>query len=677
MPLDLLRRIIVIDDNAAIHEDFRKILGSRPESDDGLSDLAAAVFGSDESPSKTRPQYRIETASQGQDGLAIVEGAFRSGDPILVAFVDIRMPPGWDGIETIERLWKVDPDLQTVICSAYSDYSWDAIHSRLGDSDRLLILKKPFDTAEIEQLAAALSEKYRLAQTARFRMDELDRLVAERTRELQHANEQLTREIEQRRSIEERLRHDVLHDRLTGLPNRALLTDRIEQCLGRRLRDSNYHFALLFMDLDDFKVVNDSLGHGVGDKLLVGIGERLKSAARSLDLAGRPFDDLTSRLGGDEFVLLLDGLAQPDDAIQVARRIEECMAEPFVIDGREIVTSMSIGIALGGAYESAADILRDADTAVYRAKRHGKHSFAVFDAEMRSAAQIRMELESDLRTALSSGNLRVFYQPIVCLASGEICGFEALARLLHPTRGLISPATFIPIAEESGLIIPMGFQILRDACRQVAAWRTNSRHKDAVHKLYVTVNLSARQLALSDLPEQIDAITGEFQLDHAALKLEITENVVMEQGDAAIDTLKRLGERGYALALDDFGTGYSSLSNLHRIPVNLVKIDQSFVRRMDPQNRPFTATVHAIINLAHNCGLRVVGEGVETIDHLIQLQSLDCDMAQGFWFSRPVAAPEAERLLFENLGNSLWRARFERRVQDARTSEAVAQPLHA
>jgi len=222
----------------------------------------------------------------------------------------------------------------------------------------------------------------------------------------------------------------------------------------------------------------------------------------------------------------------------------------------------------------------------------------------------------------------------------------------------------------------MGFRILRDSCRQIAAWRSHPLHKESFCKLSVAVNLSARQLAIPDLPEQVDAITAEFRLDHAAVKFEITENIVMEQGDAAIETLKRLGERGYALALDDFGTGYSSLSNLHRIPVNLIKIDQSFVRRMDPQNRPFTATVQAIIHLAHNCGLQVVGEGVETIDHLIQLQTLDCDLAQGFWFSRPVAAPEAEKLLLENLNDTLWRTRIDRLAQSAHAAKEAVQPAN-
>ena len=660
MSNDLARRVIVIDDNAAIHDDFKKILGAPAAGDAELKSMEDALFGAAPQPAEKRLHYRIATASQGQEGVRMVEEAFRAGDPIQVAFVDIRMPPGWDGIETIERLWKVDPDLQTVICSAYSDYSWEAIHARLGDSDRLLILKKPFDTAEIEQLAAALSEKYRLTQLARCRLDELDRLVTARTLELQRANEQLRVEVDQRRLVEERLRHDVLHDRLTGLPNRAMLLDRIEQCIRRRSRDPGYQYALLFMDMDEFKVVNDSLGHEAGDKLLIGIGRRLSEAVRSIDLAGRLCDDVTSRLGGDEFVLLLDGLTEGRDAVAVAQRIEALMAEPFHIDGHEVVANLSIGIALSRAeYERAAEVLRDADTAVYRAKRRGKHGYAIFDAEMLSEARDRLDLEADLRQALQANMFQLHYQPIISLSSGHIIGVEALVRLLHPTRGLISPAAFIPLAEETGLIIPLGYQVLREACRQIKEWRTRFEHHEVYRQLHVAVNLSGKQLHLSSLADEIDAITAEYGLEHAALTLEITENVVMEQGGAALETLTQLGQRGYKLALDDFGTGYSSLSHLHRMPVNTIKVDQSFVRKMNVQGRHFSATVQAIVNLAHNCGFAVVGEGVETVDQLVQLQTLECDHAQGYWFSRPVAAPLAERLLIDNLGPTLWRGRVE------------------
>lgn len=660
MSIEKMRRIIVIDDNAAIHGDFQKILGAQAAGDADLAAMESALFGGAPKAKGKRPEYRISTALQGQDGLREVEAALAAGDPIQVAFVDIRMPPGWDGVETIERLWKVDPDLQTVICSAYSDYSWEAIHERLGESDRLLILRKPFDTAEIAQLAAALSAKYRLAQAARCRMEELDRLVTARTADLSRANEQLRVEVDQRRAVEERLRHDVLHDRLTGLPNRAMLLDRIEQCIRRRTRDPDYQYALLFMDMDEFKVVNDSLGHEAGDKLLIGIGKRLSEAVRSVDLAGRLSDDVTSRLGGDEFVLLLDGLSVDRDALVVAQRIETAMAEPFDIDGHDVVANLSIGIALGRTeYTRAAEVLRDADTAVYQAKRRGKHGYATFDGEMLLEARGRLDLEEDLRKALAAGQFQLHYQPLVSLTSGHIMGFEALVRLAHPTRGQIAPSVFIPIAEETGLIIPLGYEVLRQACAQIQAWRKKFAEHAVYDKLHVAVNLSGKQMGLGNLADEIDKITAEYGVDHGALTLEITENVVMQRGDGALETLKQLRERGYTLALDDFGTGYSSLSYLHRMPVHAIKVDQSFVRKMDTQGRQFSATVQAIVDLAHNCGLEVIGEGVETVDQLVQLQTLECNHAQGYWFSRPVPAAVAERLLLDNLGTTLWRGRVE------------------
>jgi diguanylate cyclase (GGDEF)-like protein len=657
------RRILVIDDNAAIHGDFRKILapaGGEAGGDDAIAEMAAVLFGEPQKPATRRIAYDVVCAGQGQEGHSLVREAIAAHNPFHVAFVDIRMPPGWDGIETIEHLWKEDPYLQTVICSAYSDYSWDDIHARLGDSDRLLLLKKPFDTVEISQLAAALSEKYRLAAAARARMDRLDALVRERTAELERANAQLLAEVEQRRTVEERLRHDVLHDRLTGLPNRAMLMDRIEGCIRRRKRDPKYQFALLFMDMDDFKVVNDSLGHDAGDRLLVGIASRLSTAVRSADIALRLCDDVTSRLGGDEFVVLLDGLSNREDALEVARRIEARMADPFALDGHEVVAHLSIGIAFGHEdYARAPEILRDADTAVYRAKGQGKHRFAVFDAQMHSEARERLELETDLRRAIGTGQFFLAYQPVVSLSDGNIAGFEALLRWQHPTRGLVMPGTFIPIAESSGLIVPMGLEAFREACRQLADWRNRLAQHEPYRRLWVAVNVSARQLHLGNFVAQMDEILAEFNLDRDAVKLEITENVVMQHGDIGIDTLKHLRQHQYRLSLDDFGTGYSSLSHLHQMPVDCVKIDQSFIRKIDCNSRPYSATVQAIVNLAHNCGMTVVGEGVETIPQLVQLQAIDCDLAQGYWFSRPVPASQAEQLLIDNLGTKLWRPRVQ------------------
>lgn len=637
-----VRRILVIDDNAAIHDDFRKILvGGDTTLTDELATLESKLFDQPVTAAASRApatQYTVDCASQGEAGCGMAAAAVAAGRPYQLAFVDMRMPPGWDGVQTIEQLWMVDPEIQTVICSAYSDYSWSDIRDRLGASDRLLILKKPFDPIEISQLAAALTEKHRLARAARMRMDQLETLVEARTQALKQVNERLETEVMQRRRAEEQLRHDVLHDRLTGLPNRAMLTDRIEQCIKRKRRDPSLEFAVLFIDVDDFKVVNDSLGHEAGDKLLVALGERLSGALRETDLAVRFCDGIASRLGGDEFVVLLDGLRHTDDALMVARRIEEAVSRPFDVGGDEVVASLSIGVASSREdYESAADILRDADTAVYRAKGAGKRGVAVFNAVMHAEAVERLRLETDLRNAVGSGQFIVHYQPIVSLRSGNIEGLEALVRWQHPTRGHIGPNEFIPLAETCGLILPLGMQVLRTACADLARWRAQV---PALANLWVSVNLSGKQLHVADLPEQVDRVLGEAGLPRSALRLEVTESTIMQQGDVALATAARLQERQLALSLDDFGTGYSSLSHLHELPISCIKVDRSFVHQMDIDGRAFTATVQAIVTLAHNCGFSVVAEGIETDSQLVQLQALDCDLAQGFYFSRPLPAEQ-------------------------------------
>lgn len=639
-----VRRVIVIDDNQAIHEDIRKILSNHDSADGELDAMLASILGTPVAKPQSRgPVYDLAFANQGQQGLRMVAEALEQSRPFQVAFVDMRMPPGWDGVETIERLWAADPLIQTVICSAYSDYSWSDIHRRLGDSDRLLILRKPFENAEICQLAAALTEKYRLARAARMKLEELEKAVSERTAGLKQLNEQLQQEIERRQRIEERLRHDALHDTLTGLPNRAMLMDRIEQCIKRKRREPDYQFAVLFLDLDDFKVVNDSLGHEAGDKLLVGVADRLAAAVRDVDSVSRPGEHISSRLGGDEFVVLLNGLSQLETPHLMAERIQRVMAEPFNIAGYEVVAGLSIGIATSVSdYARAADILRDADTAVYHAKLRGKHGYAIFDATMHAEVRSRLELEADLRKAIGTDQIAVHYQPIVSLNTGSVEGFEALVRWQHPTRGMISPCDFIPMAEATGLIVPLGLNVFRTACRQAKAWR--SRFPSHQH-LWISVNLSARQLYIPDLPDQLDAAVAAAGLDCSAIKLEITESVLVEQGDAASKAIQKLRDRGYPLAIDDFGTGYSSLSYLHQIPINAIKIDRAFVAKMDSYSRTYIATVQAILALAHNCNLAVIAEGVETAAQVVQLQTLGCDHAQGYYFSKPKAAESIEVLL--------------------------------
>lgn len=650
-----LRRVLVIDDNLAIHEDFRKILCPRvAEGADSLDSLAAALFGEKQTAAVEEPAgtprngttYEVDSASQGKEGLEKVIAATKEGRPYQLAFVDMRMPPGWDGVETIKQLWKVDPLLQTVICTAYSDYTWMEIRKALGDSDRLLILKKPFDTAEIAQISLALTEKYRLSRLAQLKIDDLRTMVDEQTAALRRSNDQLEEEVRQRRVAEERLRHDVLHDRLTGLPNRVLLADRVDQCIKRQDRESNYKFGILFIDMDEFKIVNDSLGHEAGDQLLVDVAARIAGAVRGTDTAMWAGEGITSRLGGDEFVVLLDGIRQAEDARVVAERILSTMVAPFTISGHEVMVRLSIGIATSttpGQYVRAADILRDADTAVYSAKGTGKHRVAVFDSTMLAEARERLELEQDLRHAVNGEEIKLYYQPIISMRSGQIVGCEALLRWQHPTRGMISPLVFIPLAEATGLIVPLGLRVCREAVQQVKRWRTEYGGQHG--KFWVSVNLSGTQLHVTSLPQEVENILRDAGLDHSALRLEVTEGMMIRQGDVQQETLRELKDRNITLLMDDFGTGYSSLGRLHELPIGGIKIDRAFISTLTADSKQSIAAVKAIVMLAHTYEFSVVAEGIETEVQLEHARTLGCDFGQGYYFSKPVPAEEMEKML--------------------------------
>ena len=441
-------------------------------------------------------------------------------------------------------------------------------------------------------------------------------------------------DITDRKRNEELVRFAAYHDALTGLPNRALLTDRLTHAIARARRSADYQHAVLFLDLDRFKVVNDSLGHTLGDALLVQLSRRLEACVRD--------DDSVARLGSDEFAILLDGIRDSGVPIRVAERIKAALALPFDLDGHEIYTTASIGIAYSTAeYLSSDDMLRDADTAMYRAKSAGKARHEIFDTLMHSSAVELLRLENDLRRALDRGELRVFYQPIVTLATGSVVGFEALARWQHPERGLIPPADFIPLAEETGLIVPLGLHVLREACRQTRAWQDEF---PSARSLNVSVNLSARQLSQPDLILCVRQALEDSGLAPYCLKLEITETVLMENAGSAIEMLMQLRRLGVQLSVDDFGTGYSSLSYLHRLPIDTLKIDRSFVSRMDEDGES-TGIVEIIMMLASKLNKLAVAEGVETQEQARRLTALGCELGQGYFFSPPVCAESAAGLL--------------------------------
>jgi diguanylate cyclase (GGDEF)-like protein/PAS domain S-box-containing protein len=443
-------------------------------------------------------------------------------------------------------------------------------------------------------------------------------------------------DITNRKQAEAQLVHDAFHDGLTGLPNRALFIDHLKLAVARSARKESELFSVLFLDLDRFKVVNDSLGHLVGDQLLKALALRLKGCLR-------PGDSI-ARLGGDEFTILLEDLKSNNGANHIAERIHRALAQPFELEGRQVFTSASIGIAPSTTgYDRAEDILRDADTAMYYAKSLGGSRHQIFDRSMHARAVKLLQMQNDLRQAIERKELFVEYQPIVELDTFEIIGFEALARWRHAEHGLIPPAQFIPVAEETGLIIPIGEWVLRQACAQIRKWQELCSRPVP---LTISVNLSGGQFAQPDLIEKIERVLEETNLDPHSLRLEITESVVVENVDAASEMLRRLRLLGVGLSIDDFGTGYSSLSSLHRFPISTLKIDSSFVSRMNG-NDENTEIVRTIMSLAANLGMDVTAEGVETLEQVTKLRTFGCEKGQGFFFSRPLVVEDAENLLRE------------------------------
>jgi diguanylate cyclase (GGDEF)-like protein/PAS domain S-box-containing protein len=435
-------------------------------------------------------------------------------------------------------------------------------------------------------------------------------------------------------------------DPLTGLPNRLLFIDRLGRLIKHSKRRKDHLFAVLFLDLDGFKMINDSLGHLVGDQLLVGVATRLEKCLRSSDTLARLGETFTvARLGGDEFTILLDDIKEPGDAKRAAERLMKALAPPFILAGKEVFTSVSIGIALSNTgYGEPEDMLRDADTAMYRAKSLGKARYEVFDADMRASVMARLQLETDLRRALVRNEFRNFYQPIVALDSGRIVGFEALMRWQHPTRGVIGPEEFIFVAEETGLIRELGWWSLREACGQMSKWRSRSAN---CLDLTISVNLSAKQLLQQHLVQEMTKLLRETALPPQALKLEITESAVMADPTAAAETLQQIKSLGIRLAIDDFGTGYSSLSYLHRFPLDTLKIDRSFISGAQEGDGGMEIA-RTIMPMAKNLRLDVVAEGVETLEQVSLLKRLQCKYAQGYYFSKPVAPEKVPQLLAES-----------------------------
>ncbi|MBN3875939.1 MAG: GGDEF/EAL domain-containing response regulator [Nostoc sp.] len=575
----------------------------------------------------TREGYNVRKALNWQMALTATQTLL----PDLI-LLDIMMPEV-DGYEICQtfKAWELTADIPVIFISALDDVFDKVKAFKVGGVD---YITKPFEFQEVlvrvqNQLAL------RSARLEILKLNvELEHRVKQRTGELEKTLQKLQQEIHSRQKLQSQLLDIALHDSLTGLSNRVLFIRRLENALNRAKQESSYQFAVLFLDCDRFKVVNDSLGHPVGDELLIAIAQRLQACII-------PVDTL-ARLGGDEFGILLENITDINIAIQVAERILQQLSLAFKLSRYEVFMNASIGISWGNKdYDRPEYLLRDADTAMYRAKAQGRANYHVFNPAMHQEAIQLLELENDLRRAVERREFLVYYQPIISLVTGRISGFEALVRWQHPIRGLISPIDFIPVAEETGLINAINTWVLQSACHQLSIWQ---HYPVTPEPLTMSVNLSARLFLQPNLVEQIDRIIYENKINPAYLELEITESVIMENTDAIKIILEQLKQRKIKLIMDDFGTGYSSLSYLHSFPLNALKIDKSFVKRMQ-DNKENMGLVPAMIGIANSMGMSAIAEGVETEEQLAQLRSLNCNFAQGYLFSQPIEQQLALKLL--------------------------------
>lgn len=733
-------RILVADDEQRILDEYAYVLGAAPalkDEDKVLQDLEAELFGAHESRESEESSvagglsFEVVMCRQGEEAVAAVKAALQANRPFSVAFLDVRMPPGINGVTAAERIRMLDPSIIIAFVTAYSDVQPDALGDRIPPLDKLIYCQKPLQADELKQLARALSAQWRAEQhirsmqarleqllvstsviiysskpgetcaptfisanvqdqfgyspqdilaDAHFWMDRVHpgdveglrahrcalpqsgeatcgyrfrradgeyRWISDRMKLVRRGDGEAAEvvgcclDVSERRQAEERIRYLAFFDGLTGLPNRAFMRELIDHALVNARRYKRLG-AVLFIDIDHFKRINDTLGHDAGDALLREVAGRLQSCVRAADWVSRPADKLAapmprgqtvSRLGGDEFVVVLSELTHPSAAARVAARIAKSLLVPVRLVHDDVLVSASIGISVfPDDGEDADTILKNADTAMYHAKKQGRNRYAFFTRDLNERAARRFCLETRLRKALERNEFLLHYQPKIALDGNRVVGLEALLRWQQPEAGLIAPNEFVPIAEELGLIVPIGEWVLDEASRQTAAWRAAG-----LPPLPVSVNLSAVQFKQRRLAQTIRRILESHHLDPAFLEIELTESMLIEDTAASAAMLMRLKDLGCALSIDDFGTGYSSLSYLKRFPLDALKIDRSFVRDITSDKND-AAIVSATIALAHNLNLRVVAEGVEQQVQVEILHGHGCDEAQGYWFSRPLPA---------------------------------------
>lgn len=603
-------RILIVDDNPAIHADFQKVFAIQPAELPDLDDFDTEVVEKD----SAIEALRFASAHQGREAVEMVREAMEAGDPFALAFVDMRMPPGMDGLETISELWKIDPELQVVICTAYSDHTWEESVAVLGRTHNMLILKKPFDDVEVLQMAVALTNKWDAAKAAGIKRWELEELVRERTAELERA---------------------ALHDGLTGLANRLKFNDRLASALQRQHRERE-PLAVFILDLDQFKYINDTMGHPAGDEVIRVIGQRLSAAVGH--------HGLVARFGGDEFAIVLDTELHQRSIDSFVTQIQSGMAEPIMLEGNPFVVSGSIGVAMGpGDGDSAEELIRHADVALYRAKADGRDCARFFKPGMDEQLRHRREWESKLRLAVQENQFQLYYQPLMTTASKTIHSFEALLRWQLPEGELVSPQQFIPLAEETGLIVPIGDWVLQEACLEASTWPGD---------VGVAVNVSAIQFRHGRLPESVAKALSLSGLDPKRLEVEITESVLINDHNDALDQLHCLKELGVRIALDDFGTGYSSLSYLRRFPFDKLKMDKSFVQNLDQADS--MAIVSTIANLGKCMGITTTAEGIETEEQLSCVEGEGFSQIQGYLYGRPMPA---DQVVLQHFGATRVRER--------------------
>lgn len=595
----------------------------------------------------TQQGYKVRSVINGRMALM---GA-KAAPPDLI-LLDICMP-GMSGYEVCQQL-KSDPttDRVPVVFISALDEVLDKVKAfSVGGVD---FITKPFHFEEV----IARVENQLTIQVLQRSLTQLNERLEER---VQQRTEELEAEIQERKKAQEQLLHMALHDPLTQLPNRSLMMKRLDAALIHAHEHPDHHFAVFFLDCDRFKRVNDSLGHRIGDRLLVAVAERLKECLSS--------QDTLARMGGDEFAILINQVAEPQNALDLAQKMNHLLSLPFHVEQYEIFINASIGIVFNReqfyqqldsdtdtttaesfTYPDAEHLLRDADTAMYQAKAAGKGCYEVFNIRMHKQARHLLQLENDLRRALDNQEFYLQYQPIIDLRTDEIAGFEALVRWQHPKQGFISPGAFIPAAEETGLIIQLGDWILETACRQLKQWHDEQL---TAEPLTMSINLSVRQFTQANLLERIETILAQTQVQAQYLKLEVTESLLIDQPESVMKLLAALKQLNLELSLDDFGTGYSSLSYLHRFPMDVLKIDQSFVGCIDEALKN-QKIVQSIITLAQNLGMESIAEGVETVEQLNCLRKLQCHYGQGYLFSPPIS-PEAVKEFLQTRHE--WRQR--------------------